>query len=164
MKTAKVYNNDELELEVGETTYTVSVHATGTYWYRKATRIDPEENDFDIDYVEAVWKDSNGNIVEETPEMHDVLEEYLFESDGWDDEEYEPDYDYYEECAIERWERQLDRYDLQGGIMILGIALCWVFAITMFLIVKYFWWKNNGEDDDKQPYIFNLADNRKGEH
>lgn len=112
MKTAKVYNNDELELEVGETTYTVSVHATGTYWYRKATRIDPEENDFDIDYVEAVWKDSNGNIVEETPEMQDVLEEYLFESDGWDDEEYEPDYDYYEECAMERWESQLDRCGL----------------------------------------------------
>ena len=48
--------------------------------------------------------------------------------------------------------------------MILGIILCWVFAITLFLIVKYFWWKNNGEDNDKQHYILNLADNRKGEH
>jgi hypothetical protein len=112
MKTAKVYNNDELELEVGETTYTVSVHATGTHWYRKATRIDPEENEFDIDDVEAVWKDSNGNIVEETEEMKEVLEEYLFESDDWDDEEYEPDYDYYEERAMARWESQLDRYGL----------------------------------------------------
>ena len=33
--------------------------------------------------------------------------------------------------------------------MILGIALCWVFAITMFVVVKYFWWKNNGDEDDK---------------
>lgn len=112
MTKAMYYNNDELEVTVGEITYTVSVHATGTYWYSKATRIDPEENEFDIDDVDAVWKDSNGNIVEETPEMYDVLEKYLFELDCWEEEEYEPDYDYYEECAIARWEAQLDRYGL----------------------------------------------------
>ena len=112
MKTTMFYNNDELELEVGETTYTVSVHATGTHWYRKATRIDPEENEFEIDEVEAVWKDENGNIVEETPEMYDVLEEYLLESDYWEDDVFEPDDDYYEEQAMARWEAQLDRMGL----------------------------------------------------
>ena len=44
--------------------------------------------------------------------------------------------------------------------MILGIALCWVFAITMFVVVKYFWWKNNGDEDDKQYRCISSAIHR----
>ena len=110
MKTAMFYNNDELELEVGGTTYTVSVHATGTHWYSKATRIDPEENEFDINDVEAVWHDQDGNVVEETPEMCDALEAFLFETDCWENEEYEPDYDAYEEAAIAKYEADCERF------------------------------------------------------
>lgn len=112
MKTTMFYNNDELELEIGDTTYTVSVHATGTHWYSKATRIDPEENEFDIDDVEAVWHDQDGNIVEETPEMYDALEAFLFETDCWENEEYEPDYDEYEERQIAKYEADCERFDL----------------------------------------------------
>ena len=112
MRKAVCYNNDDLSITVGDKTYSVEVRATGTWYYQKATRVDPEESELTIGDVETTWIDENGNIVDETPEMYDVLEEYLLESDDWSEEEYEPDYDYYEERAMARWERQLDRYDL----------------------------------------------------
>ena len=111
MKTLQCYNNDDLELEVSGVTYRVEVHAKGTYYYSRATRIDPEESDFVIDEVEAIWTDENGNVVEETPEMYDALESYILDED-WEDEDIEPPDDYYEERAMARWEAQLDRYDL----------------------------------------------------
>ena len=112
MKTFKCYNNDDMELEVSGVTYRVEVHARGTYYYSRATRIDPEESDFEINEIEAIWTDENGNVVEETEEMREVLEEYLYSDDGWDDDYQEPPDDYYEERAMARWERALDRCGL----------------------------------------------------
>lgn len=106
------YRNDELELEVGGVLYTVDVCAYGTYSYTPATRIDTEDSDFEINDVEATWSDENGNVVVETKEMENALDRYLRESAEWEDDCPEPDYDYYEESAMERWEAELDRYDL----------------------------------------------------
>ena len=103
------YNNNELELEVGEKPYTVNVHAIGTWYYSRATRVDPEESELTINNVESVWKDSNGNVVEETEEMYDALEKYILEEDWDEDEPPEPDYDYYEERAMARWEAECNR-------------------------------------------------------
>ena len=111
-ETKHYYDNEELELTVGGIDYSVNVHATGTRWYSPATRIDPEENDFNLDNVEATWYVENGKV-EETKEMHDALEEYLLNDAEWEEEEPpEPDYDYYEERAMARWEAQLDRMGL----------------------------------------------------
>lgn len=41
------YDNDDLELEVGNNVYTVSVHAKGTYSYSPATRWEPEDSSFE---------------------------------------------------------------------------------------------------------------------
>lgn len=106
------YRNDDLELEVGGVLYTVDVRAYGTYSYTPATRIDPEDSDFEIEDVEATWSDEDGNVVVETKEMENALDRYLRESAEWEDDYPEPDYDYYEESAMERWESELDRYDL----------------------------------------------------
>ena len=35
------YDNDDLELEIGEVVYSVNVHAKGTYSYSPATRWEP---------------------------------------------------------------------------------------------------------------------------
>lgn len=107
------YDNDDLEIEVGGVTYTVKVHAEGTYSYSPATRWEPEDSDFEIDEVDAIWTDENGNVIEETKEMEEVLEEYLNNKVDWECcEPPEPDYDYYEEREMERWERALDRNGL----------------------------------------------------
>lgn len=111
MRKAVCYNNDDLSITVGDKTYSVEVRATGTWYYQKATRVDPEESDFVIDEVEAIWTDESGNVVEETPEMYDALESYILDED-WEDEDIEPPDDYYEERAMARWESQLDRYGL----------------------------------------------------
>ena len=109
----RYYNNDNLELEVDGVTYSISVNAHGTYSYRRATRYEPEESEFEIDDIDAVWKDEDGNVVEDTEEMYGALESYLEGSDGWEEEEPpEPDYDYYEEREMARWEAELDRYGL----------------------------------------------------
>lgn len=108
----RYYRNDDLELEVCGVLYTVDVHAYGTYSYSPATRIDPEESDFEIDDVEATWSDEDGNVVAETKEMEDALYDYLYESEDWEYDYPEPDDDYYEERAMARWERDLDRCGL----------------------------------------------------
>lgn len=107
------YDNDDLELEVSGVTYTVDVHAKGTYSYSKATRWEPEDSDFEIDEVEATWKNEEGEVVEETEEMSEALWNYLYNNVDWEDcEPPEPDYDYYEEREMARWEAQLDRCGL----------------------------------------------------
>ena len=111
-ETKQYYNNDELELEVDGIYYTADVHATGTYCYCPATRVDPDGSSFDLDSVEVTWYDENGKEVEETKEMRDVLEKYLYEDAEWNDEEYDPPDDYYEEREMARWEAELDRCGL----------------------------------------------------
>ena len=106
------YNNDELEVTVGDVTYFVKVHATGTLYHQKATRVDPEESELNIDEVEATWTDEDGNVVEETEEMCDALGSKILDEDWEESEPPEPDYDYYEEREMERWEAELDRYGL----------------------------------------------------
>lgn len=103
------YNNDDLEITVGDTVYYVKVHATGTWCYQKATRVDPEESELSINDVDATWTDENGNVVEETEEMYDVLEEYILDEEWEESDPPEPDYDYYEECAMEKWEADCAR-------------------------------------------------------
>lgn len=111
-KTQQSYDNDNLEITVGDSTYTVEVHAKGMYYYSPATRVDPEESELDIDEVEATWTDENGNVVEATEEMSTALEDYLQYDAEWEDDEPEPPDDYYEERAMARWEERLDRYGL----------------------------------------------------
>lgn len=51
--------------------------------------------------------------MEPTEEMNEELNEYLRSKVDWEDcEPSEPDYDYYEEREMERWEAELDRYGL----------------------------------------------------
>ena len=45
--------------------------------------------------------------------LNEELNEYLRSKVDWEDcEPPEPDYDYYEEREMERWEAELDRYGL----------------------------------------------------
>lgn len=107
------YDNDDLELEVGEVLYSVNVHAEGTYSYSSATRWEPEDSNFEIDEVDAIWTDEDGNTVEPTEEMKKALRAYLCSKVDWEDcEPPEPDYDYYEEREMARWEAELDRCGL----------------------------------------------------
>ena len=103
------YDNDDLELDVGEITYTVKVHATGTYTYEKETRWDPASSDFEIEDVDATWYDKNDNVVEETSEMETALIDYLISKADWEDVIVEPDYDYYEEREMARCMNNLVR-------------------------------------------------------
>lgn len=111
--TKQFYENDSLPFEFEGVSYTINVRAHGTYYYSPATRYEPEDSEFEIDDVEATWKNENGEVVEETEEMSDALWNYLSDSVDWEDcDPPEPDYDYYEEREMERWEAELDRYDL----------------------------------------------------
>lgn len=98
------YNNDELEVTVGDVTYFVKVHATGTWYYQKATRVEPEESELNIDEVESTWTDENGKVIEETEEMYDALENKILDEEWDESDPPEPDYDDYEEWAMEKWE------------------------------------------------------------
>lgn len=104
------YDNDDLELTVNDVCYTVDVHAKGTYSYSPATRWEPEDSSFEIDDVDAVWHDEDGNVVEETPEMQEALDDYLRNKVDWED--YEPPEPDYEEREMARWEAELDRCGL----------------------------------------------------
>ena len=111
--TKQFYENDSLPFEFEDVSYTISVRAHGTYYYSPATRYEPEDSELEIDDVEATWKNEDGEVVEETEEMSDALWNYLYDSVDWEDcDPPEPDYDYYEEREMERWEAELDRYDL----------------------------------------------------
>ena len=108
----QVYRNDNLELTVNDIDYSVDVTAYGTYTHTRGTYWEPPEDDFEIDDVEAIWYDEDGNVVDETEEMQDALDTYLREKVDWDDDYPEPPDDYYEERAIARWERELDEAGL----------------------------------------------------
>ena len=121
MKTMQHYDNDDLELEVNDVKYSIKVHAIGTYTHIPGRRYMPngdpgypDEDDLEIEEVEAYWSDESGNVVETTEEMDDALVSYLLEKADWENDYDDdgPDYDDYEERAIARWERQLDDYDL----------------------------------------------------
>lgn len=104
MRKEMYYSNEDLLVTVGDTTYSVNVHATGTWYYQKATRVDPEESELVIDEVEATWTDENGNIIEETEEMCDALSSCLNDEEWNESDPPEPDYDDYVEYEIERYE------------------------------------------------------------
>ena len=115
--TKQYYNNDALALTVNGVDYTVDVTAHADYYYdagrmymRNGDPGYPPESEFNIEDVEAVWHDVDGKIVTPTEEMTDALEDYLQDADGWEDKEPpEPDYDYYEEREMARWEAECDR-------------------------------------------------------
>lgn len=91
--------------------YEATVHASGTYTFVKGRRYMangdpgyPDEEDFEIDDVdvEAVFKD--GEEVPYTEDMDSAIDSALYDVDWEDDDPPEPDYDYYEEAAIEEYE------------------------------------------------------------
>lgn len=118
--TKLTYTKSGLALTVNGVDYTVDVKASADYYYdagrmymRNGDPGYPPESELTIENVEAVWYDTDYNTVEATEEMTDALESVLQDSDEWEDcEDDGPDADYYEEQAMERWERQLDRYGM----------------------------------------------------
>ena len=86
MRGSQFYNNDCLAITVGEINYDVDVKARGTYTYEPETRWEPAYSDFEIEEINAVWKDGEGNVVEETLEMYDALESYLKDKVEWERE------------------------------------------------------------------------------
>lgn len=107
------YKEDDIELTVNGSDFSVNViRATATGWSTPATRWEPEDGEFEIDEVEAVWRDVNGDVVEPDEAMDDALTAYLEEQDWEEDDPPEPDYDYYEEREMARWEAELARCGL----------------------------------------------------
>ena len=91
--------------------YEATVHAIGTYTFVKGRRYMangdpgwPDEEDFEIDDVdvEAVFKD--GEEVPYIEDMGDAIDSALEDVDWEEDDPPEPDYDAYEEAAIEKYE------------------------------------------------------------
>ena len=80
------YNNDDLTLTVNGIQYDIDVKARAKFYYSRATRFEPEDYEFEIEEINAVWKDGEGNVVEETPEMYDALESYLKDKAEWEQE------------------------------------------------------------------------------
>lgn len=113
--------NGNVIFEWNDKQYEATVNASATYSFRPGRMYMPngdpgypDEEDFEIEEfnVEAVF-DENGDEVPYSEDMYDAIEDALYDTDGWEeDEPPEPDLDYYEERAIERWERDLDDYDL----------------------------------------------------
>lgn len=116
-KTYQKYANTDLQLIVDGHTYTVDVTAHGIYTHTPGRRYMPngdpgypDEDDFEIEDVEAVWYNEDGKQVAAMPEMDDKLTSYLEDEAEWEDvEEPEPPDDYYEERAMARWEARCDR-------------------------------------------------------
>ena len=115
--TKQIYTNSELEITVNGIDYTVDVTAYADYYYDAGRRYMsngdpgyPPESELTIGDIEAVWYDLDGKKVEATEEMTAALEDFLQEEDGWEEEEPpEPDYDYYEELAIAKYEADCER-------------------------------------------------------
>lgn len=116
--TKQTYTNSELELTVNGVDYTVDVTAHADYYYdagrmymRNGDPGYPPESELNIEDVEAVWYDADGKKVDTvTEEMTDALESALQDEDGWEeDEPPEPDYDYYEEREMAKWEAECAR-------------------------------------------------------
>jgi hypothetical protein len=110
--TKQTYTNSALTLIVNGVEYTIDVTAYADYYYdagcmymRNGDPGYPPESEFEIEEVNAVWYDAEGEEVEATEEMTTALEDYLQNADGWessDPSDEEPDYDYYEERELER--------------------------------------------------------------
>ena len=117
--TKQIYTNEELELTVNGVNYTIDVTAYADYYYDSGRMYMsngdpgyPPESEFTIEDVDASWYDADGNKVDATEEMHNALEAYLQNADGWEDKEPldpEPDYDYYEEREIAKYEADCER-------------------------------------------------------
>jgi hypothetical protein len=117
--TKQFYKNDALALTVNGVDYTVDVTAHADYYYdagrmymRNGDPGYPPESEFEIEDVDAVWYDADGKKVDAiTEEMTDALNDALEDVDGWEDCEYEdePDYDYYEEREIAKYEADCAR-------------------------------------------------------
>ena len=107
------YSESDIELTVNGSDFSVDViRATATGWYAPATRWEPEDGEFDIDEVEAVWRDASGDVVEPDEAMEDALTAYLEDQDWEEDDPPEPDYDAYEEREMARWEAECSRCGL----------------------------------------------------
>lgn len=114
--TLLTYENDSLEIDVGDITYTVDVSVKANYWYQAGRMYMsngdpgyPEESELEIEEIDAVWhdiaEDGSDKIVEPTEEMTQELENYLYDMDwdNWDNpSDYEPEPDDYDDY---------DRYD-----------------------------------------------------
>lgn len=99
------YRENDIELTVNGSDFSVNVvNATAHGWSHPATRWEPEDGEFEIDDVDAVWRDVNGDVVEPDEAMDQALDAYLEEQDWEESDPPEPDYDDYEEAAIEKYE------------------------------------------------------------
>lgn len=83
MTGTQCYNNDDLTLTVNGIQYDIDVKARAKFYYSRATRFEPEDYEFEIEEINAVWRDGEGNPVEETQEMKNVLENYLNDKAEW---------------------------------------------------------------------------------
>ena len=107
------YSENDIELTVNGSDFSVNViRATATGWSTPATRWEPADGEFEIDEVEAVWRDVNNDTVEPDEAMDRALDAYLEDQDWEEDDPPEPDYDYYEEREMERWEAEVARCGL----------------------------------------------------
>lgn len=113
--------NGEVEFTYDGKLLCADVTAHGTYTFVKGRRYMPngdpgypDEEDFEIDDLEvnSIYDTETGERVEYIKDMYEAIEAAAWEADGWEDIEYEPDYDDYEERAMARWERDLDRAGL----------------------------------------------------
>lgn len=81
---------DELEFEYEDKLYSIECTAYGTYSYypgcmymRNGDPGYPPEENFDVDKVEAIWRDEDGNKVEEAKDMRDALIEHFEDNPEW---------------------------------------------------------------------------------
>ena len=99
------YKADGMDFSVGGKDYKVDVFAVGFYDYRPAVMYlrngdpgYPEEETWEVDEVDAVWKETKEDgseiEVEPTAEMEEALERWLYDLDWdeWDcpERDYEP--------------------------------------------------------------------------
>lgn len=103
--------NGNVTFKYKDEEYEAQVSASGTYTFVKGRKYMangdpgyPDEESFDIDDidVEAVFKDDVEVPYDE--DMYDDIESALRDVDWEDDDPPEPDYDDYEEDAIEKYE------------------------------------------------------------
>ena len=112
--TLLTYKNDDLEITVGDTTYSVDVSARANYWYQAGRMYMsngdpgyPEESELEIEEIDALWYDVDENgeavLVQPTEEMNNELEDYLYDMDwdNWDNpSDYEDEGDYYDDDEV----------------------------------------------------------------
>lgn len=113
--------NGEVEFTYNNKLLRADITAHGTYTFIRGRRYMsngdpgyPDEDDFEIDDIDinCVYDPETNDDVEYVEDMYAAIEAAAWEADGWDDIECEPDYDDYEERAMARWERDLDRAGL----------------------------------------------------